>query len=49
MTDCDFCGEECDGRLIIREDNGSEIQVCATCMNLYANGDFKKLGKRLKV
>ena len=51
--ECDFCLEECDGKLVLRDINiskkdGNDIVLCPTCMNLYANADFDELERRLK-
>ena len=50
---CDFCQEECDGRIILRDSNlfkedGSDIILCSTCLNLYANHEYDKLTDRIK-
>ena len=54
MNKCGFCGEKCDGTLILVDKNitmknGGDVILCSNCLNLYANGDFDKLSKRIKV
>jgi ribosome-binding protein aMBF1 (putative translation factor) len=53
MHRCNFCGKECDGKLVIRSEDfrrfdGGDVIVCNECMNDYANYDFDKLTKKLK-
>jgi len=50
---CDFCGKECDGKIVLRDQviqkkDGSDLILCGTCFNLYANHEYDKLTKRLK-
>jgi len=45
---CDFCGNECDGKLILRDailekKDGSPIRLCDDCMNYYASGEYEKI------
>ena len=50
---CDFCGEECDGTIILRDTNiqkvdGSDLILCGTCLNLYGNQMYEELTKRIE-
>lgn len=50
---CDFCGEECDGTIILRDTNiqksdGSDLILCGTCLNLYGNYEYDELARRIK-
>lgn len=52
MKKCDFCGEKCDGKLVLRDMNiqkkdGSDIELCSICLNLYANHKYDKLTARI--
>lgn len=45
---CDFCGKECDGKLILRDSrlskkDGSDVCLCSKCLNNYVNGDYHKI------
>lgn len=47
-VECDFCGEECDGKIIIKDSimlkrDGSEIISCNTCLNHLANKEFHEI------
>jgi len=47
-TTCDFCGNECDKKLILRDailekQDGSPIILCSDCFNHYANGEYDKI------
>ena len=51
-VECDFCGEECDDTIILRDQviqkkDGSDLIVCETCLDLYANQEYDKLTKRI--
>lgn len=51
---CKFCQEECDGDLILRDlsitmKDGSDVVLCGECLNFYANHEYDKLEKRLKM
>ena len=46
--ECDFCGNECDGKIILRDTqllkkDGSDIILCPDCLNNYANGNYDKI------
>lgn len=48
QTNCDFCGTECDGTLILRDaiiekKDGSPIILCSDCLNYYASGEYEKI------
>ena len=50
---CNFCGEVCDGKIILRDQviqktDGSDLILCGTCLNLYANQEYDKLEERIK-
>ena len=50
---CDFCQEECDGRIVLRttymeKKDGSDIRICGECLNLYHNQEWDKLSERVK-
>ncbi len=45
---CDFCGEECCGKIVLRDqaivkEDGSDIMLCGNCFGHYVNGEFKKI------
>ena len=45
---CDFCGKECDGKIILKDMNlkkkdNSDIILCSDCLNYYANGEYDKI------
>lgn len=45
---CDFCGSECDGKLVLRDANiekkdGSDIILCSECLNHCANHEYDKI------
>ena len=51
---CDFCGKEGNWKTIlvskeIQKEDGSEIRLCDTCINLYHNQEWDKLTERIKV
>lgn len=53
MSKCKLCLDKCDGKLVIVSakfcmKDGSEISVCKTCFNLYANQQFDELTKRIE-
>ncbi len=53
MKKCDFCGEECDGKLILRDiaiekKDGSDIILCSDCLNNYASGNYDKIKLKCK-
>ena len=48
---CDFCGSDCDGKLILKDQNiekkdGSDIILCSECLNHYANNEYDKIKLR---
>lgn len=48
MSECDFCGVECDGKTILRDtqiskEDGSDVVLCSDCLNKYASGDYDKI------
>lgn len=50
---CDFCGAEGDWKCVIRDTviakaDGSEILVCDDYLNLYANGEWEELTKKIQ-
>lgn len=50
---CDFCQEEGDWKMILRavyieKKDGSDVRLCNTCMNLYAQQNWDELSKRVK-
>jgi len=54
IIECDFCRNKGNWKNVIRNPNlgkkdGSDITVCNDCLNLYANHEYDKLTKRLKV
>lgn len=47
---CDFCGKECDGKIVLRDKciekkdgDFSNVVLCAECLNHYANHDYDKI------
>ena len=51
---CDFCMEDTDDMLILRttefqKKDNSDIILCNKCTNLYANHEYDKLEKRMKI
>jgi hypothetical protein len=45
---CDFCDNECDGKLVLRDfylkkKDGSDVVLCSECLNDYANADYGSL------
>jgi len=53
LEECDFCKAKGDWKNVIRstdfeKKDGSDIIVCDSCLNFYANQEFDKLRKRLK-
>jgi len=48
MVECDFCGKDCDGKLILRDTmiskkDGSDVVLCSDCLNHYASGEYDKI------
>lgn len=46
--ECDFCGRECDGKVVLRDTmiektDGSDIVLCPECLNFYVNGEYDKI------
>ena len=46
--ECDFCGSKCDGKIILRDaliskEDGSNVILCSSCLNHYANGEYDKI------
>jgi len=52
--ECDFCGKETDGKIILKDTqiskkDGSDIILCGDCLNHYANKEYYKIKlKRVK-
>jgi len=51
---CDFCGKEGNWKTIlvskeIQKEDGSDLILCDTCINLYHNQEWDKLTERIKV
>jgi len=50
---CSFCQENCDGKMVLVDKqiamkDGSNVVLCNTCINLYANHQYEELTKRLE-
>jgi ribosome-binding protein aMBF1 (putative translation factor) len=47
MENCQWCGSEANGRLVVSIAK-NDFKVCEDCMNLYANRKYDNLADKIK-